>query len=156
MAAKHPAGLDRCQPAGLAAGAAGVGAAALSFRRGGGILPASMLPAAREQEAPMNRVFAAPMLSTAANVRNALEANGIPCVLKNDRLGLAAGELPPIECWPEVWVENAADEARAREIIEEVSAPEVPGEAPWRCGHCGEEVEAVFGKCWNCGEAHPA
>jgi hypothetical protein len=103
----------------------------------------------------MVRVFTAPTLSTVANVKNALEANGIPCVMRNERPGPAAGGLAPIETWPEVWVTSDADEERAREMIAEVSRPADDSAEPWRCAHCAEDVDAVFGKCWNCGMERP-
>lgn len=71
-------------------------------------------------------------------------------MVKNRLLFGASGELPPTECWPEVWVMEDGDEDRAREIIEAVTAAgeEGPG---WTCPGCGEQLDPVFTQCWNCG-----
>jgi hypothetical protein len=101
----------------------------------------------------MIRVYTAQALAMASNVRNALEADGIPCVLRNEFLSAGRGELPPIECWPEVWVVNDVDAERARELMAEATeSGEATGER-WRCPSCAEEVDAVFAECWSCGAA---
>ena len=99
----------------------------------------------------MIRVYTAQNIALVAPVRNLLEANGIPCILRNDFLSAGRGELPPIECWPEVWVTNDSDAERARELVAEATRGADPDAEPWRCTRCGEEVDAVFAECWNCG-----
>jgi hypothetical protein len=85
-------------------------------------------------------------------VKNALEANGIACVLRNEFLSAGLGELHSSgECWPEVWVVNDRDAERARQLLTEASQGADPPGEPWRCGRCGEEVDADFAECWNCG-----
>lgn len=98
----------------------------------------------------MIRVYTAQTSAMVGNVKNVLEANGIPCVLRNEFLSAGRGELPPIECWPEVWVANDSDAERAQQLI--AGATESPDSArePWRCSRCGEEVDAIFAQCWNC------
>ena len=104
----------------------------------------------------MIRVYTAQAFPMVANVKNLLEADGIPCVLRNEFLNMAAGELPPIECWPEVWIIDDSDEERAKKLVDEVT-----GEAgtnlgdQWQCPNCGEEVEAIFARCWNCETERP-
>ena len=56
--------------------------------------------------AAMMCVYTAQTITIVANVRNVLEANGIPCVLRNEFLSAGFGGLPPIQGWPEVWVER--------------------------------------------------
>lgn len=83
------------------------------------------------------------------NARNLLKANGIECFMRND-LATGVGEIPPIECWPELWI---VDDARFDEAIalirDAVDPPQ--SDKPWVCAACGEEVGAEFGVCWNCG-----
>ena len=80
-----------------------------------------------------------------------LRAAGIRCELRNTTLGGAVGEIPFLECTPQIWINDATDEARAREILRELAAPPIgPG---WRCAKCGEESEPQFGSCWSCGAA---
>ena len=97
----------------------------------------------------MRRVFSShdPML--AGYLRAVLEEHGIGCVVKNEYLQGGVGELPPTECWPEVWVIEDGHEARARDIVEEVRRGGESGEG-WRCPACGEWIEPEFGACWRC------
>ena len=99
----------------------------------------------------MIRVYTAQNIALIAPVKNLLEANGIPCILRNDFLSVGRGELPPIECWPEVWVTNDSDAQQARQLVTEVIQGPDPAIESWRCPRCGEEVDAVFAECWNCG-----
>jgi hypothetical protein len=85
------------------------------------------------------------------HLKNILEIYGIDCVVRNIYLAGAVGELPPIECWPELWVVDDADYPRAGEILEKVLAPLGSVKKPWQCSKCGEEVEGQFSECWNCG-----
>ena len=82
------------------------------------------------------------------HLKNLLESHGINCVLKNENLGGAAGELPPTECWPELWLTDDKDYDEACRLV---SAGETI-QPPWTCGGCGEVLEGQFDRCWNCGE----
>ena len=99
----------------------------------------------------MIRVYTAQTVAAACNVQNVLEANGIPCVLRNEFLSAGLGELPMVDCWPELWVADDSDAERARQLIADAIRPSDPAEAPWQCSHCAEEVDSVFARCWNCG-----
>ena len=102
----------------------------------------------------MKRVFSThdPML--AGYLRTVLEERGIECVVKNEYLIGGVGELPPNECWPELWVVEDGDEAPARAIVEEAQRAEAAGEG-WRCSACGEWIEPGFGACWRCAGGPP-
>ena len=97
----------------------------------------------------MKRVFSShdPML--AGYLRTVLEEQGIACLVRNEYLQGGVGELPPTECWPEVWVVEDGQEARARAIVEEIRHTGPSGEG-WRCSACGEWIEPQFGACWRC------
>ena len=83
-----------------------------------------------------------------------LRAAGIRCEVRNTALSGAMGEIPFLECAPQLWLRDERDEARAREILNEIRRP-VTGPT-WRCATCGEESEPQFGNCWKCGAARPA
>ena len=100
--------------------------------------------------AAMMCVYTAQTITIVANVRNVLEANGIPCVLRNEFLNAGFGCLPPLWGWPEVWVANDSDAERARQLIAEATGTPDSATEPWRCRHCGEEVDGIFAQCWNC------
>jgi len=83
-----------------------------------------------------------------------LRAAGIRCEVRNTTLSGAMGEIPFLECAPQLWVLDDRDAARASEVLEQLKRP-VTGMA-WRCAECGEESEPQFGTCWNCGAGRPA
>jgi hypothetical protein len=99
----------------------------------------------------MKRVYSSLDRFMVGQLRNALESRGIACLVKNEFLGGAAGELPPTECWPEIWVLEDGDLDAAKRVVSgELAAREAPA-APWRCLRCGQELEGQFGVCWHCG-----
>jgi hypothetical protein len=63
----------------------------------------------------------------------------------------AAGELPPDQCAPEIWIEDDAQVERAREIMNDLQ--NVP-QRRWFCT-CGELIEGGFDQCWSCGALMP-
>lgn len=104
----------------------------------------------------MRRLYASSDGLLVGHLKNVLDQHHIPCFLKNVYLSGGVGELPPTEAWPELWVEADADWPRAREIIAGVLAEEPdPAAGPWQCRRCGEQSEAQFAACWNCGEPAP-
>ena len=64
----------------------------------------------------MKLVYTAQNMLLVGHLRNILESEGIHCLTRNEYLAGGAGELPPTETWPELWVEerDAAREALAR------------------------------------------
>jgi hypothetical protein len=88
------------------------------------------------------------------NARGLLESRGIPVLMRNEYASGVMGEVPVFETWPELWVVNDADYERACDIINTAfTAP--PGE-PWACTRCGEQNDASFEFCWQCGADHQA
>ncbi|MBI1733298.1 MAG: DUF2007 domain-containing protein [Gammaproteobacteria bacterium] len=96
----------------------------------------------------MRRVFSADNPLLAGHLCALLEAAGIPCILRNEYLSGAMGELPMNECWPEVWIADEADAARAENIVASWRGETQKGE-PWTC-ECGEVLEGQFTACWKC------
>jgi hypothetical protein len=100
----------------------------------------------------VRKVHTSPSLVEIAHLRNVLEAEGIGCLVRNDRLGGIAGEIPFVECWPELWVRRSGDALRARGLIEIALRPDAPAET-WTCARCGETIEGQFAACWKCAGA---
>jgi len=99
----------------------------------------------------MIKVFSAQDFIEVAFWRNYLEQQDIACQIRNEYLGSAMGEVPPIECWPELWIINDNDKALANKYL----ASDPLGEqqlAEWQCLHCGEKSDGQFTDCWNCGK----
>ena len=99
----------------------------------------------------MKRVFSSESLADAGHVRALLEQQGIGCYIRNEQLSGALGEVPFLECMPEVWVYRDADSTRAEAIVGELASGGDTSGEPWRCRHCGESNEGQYAACWNCG-----
>ena len=87
-----------------------------------------------------------------AHLKNVLETFEIRCTTKKFDLSSGAGELPPTECWPELWVEEGRF-AEANAILKKTLAPIKAVRKPWRCQRCAEEIEGQFTECWKCGQS---
>jgi len=103
----------------------------------------------------MKRVYSSPASLMVGHLRNILEAEGIRCFVKNEFLAGGAGELPPTECWPELWVERAIDYQRAERLVRETLEAGASSGGTWICPGCGEALQPQFTACWNCGTPHP-
>lgn len=101
----------------------------------------------------MKKVYSAENLVMAAHVQALLQQAGIECVIQKQNLAGAAGELPPFECWPEVWIYDDGDSDKAAAVIHQALAGATAA-APWRCV-CGEHIEGQFSQCWRCGAERP-
>jgi hypothetical protein len=95
----------------------------------------------------MKRVFRAAALVNVAHARNVLVTAGIECEIRNQYLAGAMGELPMMETWPQLYVDDA-DEARALRALARAAAPAAG--TPWICQACGEHLEPQFTSCWRC------
>ncbi len=79
-----------------------------------------------------------------------LESADIDILIKNDYppgISISLGNQ-----LPELWVINDKDLARAREIIKQVDQPAQTNQPNWTCKKCGEELDAQFNECWQCGQ----
>lgn len=98
----------------------------------------------------MKRVFRAATLLQVAHARNVLITAGIHCELRNQYLAGALGDLPMMETWPQLYVEDA-DEGFALSVLARAEA--APAGNSWVCTQCGERLEPQFTHCWRCGAA---
>jgi hypothetical protein len=85
------------------------------------------------------------------HLKNVLATFDIKSITKNYELSSAAGELPPIECWPELWVLDDHRHAEAEAILRKTLAPLKSVKKSWQCVGCDEEIEGQFSECWKCG-----
>lgn len=98
----------------------------------------------------MRKVHTAESIIEIAHLRNVLEQAGIACYVRNERLGGVVGEIPFVECWPELWVLRNGEELRARGLIDAARAAVLEPAPDWICAACGERVEGQFDACWRC------
>lgn len=102
----------------------------------------------------MKKVYSADNPVMVGHIQSLLEQAGIDSEIRNQALSGAMGELPPIECWPEVWIRRDEDYDRALALVEaEIHGLHDRGDS-WRCS-CGETIEGQFSHCWNCGRERP-
>lgn len=101
----------------------------------------------------MKRVYTTKDPLMIGHLRNVLATFDIKCITKNYELSSAAGELPPIECWPELWVVDDHRHAEAEAILKKTLAPLKSVKKSWECAGCGEEIEGQFSECWKCGRS---
>lgn len=98
----------------------------------------------------MITVYSAPNITLVSIFRSILEGRGINCQVKNEFISAGIGDIPPIECWPQLCVAEE-DLAEAQRIVAEALTPASVTLGSWRCETCGEEVEGQFARCWKCG-----
>ncbi len=99
----------------------------------------------------MQRIYSAKDPLMIGHLKNVMASFGIKCVTKKLDLISGGGELPPIECWPELWVIEDDKASRAKSILKKTLAPLASVKKPWGCHGCGERIEGQFSECWNCG-----
>jgi Putative prokaryotic signal transducing protein len=96
----------------------------------------------------VKRVFRAGSLLQVAHARNVLTAAGIESEMRNQYLAGALGDLPMLETWPQLWVEDPMESAALLALEKAATAP---SGASWTCSQCGEQLEPQFITCWRCG-----
>ena len=100
----------------------------------------------------MKRLIAHESLAHIGHLKNLLEQAGVACLIKNDQLSGGLGEIPFLDCLPELWVLRDEDAARARELLENMQSTDAE-RGEWRCRQCNEINEGQFAVCWHCGAA---
>ncbi len=99
----------------------------------------------------MRRLEQAPNLAIATLWADALREQGIGATVQREYLSAAAGQLPPDQCLPEIWIDDDAQFELALRLLAELkNRPQ----RRWTC-RCGELVEGGFEQCWQCGEMMP-
>lgn len=79
-----------------------------------------------------------------------LASEGIQCLIRNERLLTGMGEIPFVECFPELWVVD--EETYPRAILLLRAWLEKPADTQsWTCPGCREEIAGHFTVCWSCG-----
>ncbi len=101
----------------------------------------------------MKRLLQAPNLALATLWADQLAAAGIGASVQRAFASGIAGQIPPDQALPEVWVDDEADHDRAQSLLAEWQR--LP-ERRWACPQCHEIVEGPFEACWNCGAWRPA
>jgi hypothetical protein len=101
----------------------------------------------------MQRLAQAPNIAIAQLWADMLGGEGIRATVQRYFISSIAGDMPPDQCLPELWVTDDAQLAQARVVLHQLQ--NLP-QRHWQCTGCGETVEGGFSECWNCGLAHNA
>jgi hypothetical protein len=110
-------------------------------------------PAAARGNMPrMKRLVQAPNVAIATLWVDLLQQGGITASVQRAYSSGIAGEIPPDQALPEVWVLDDGEHARATALLHALR--HLP-HRHWVCTACGETVDGPFEQCWNCGAAQP-
>ncbi len=100
----------------------------------------------------MKRLMQAPNLALATLWADQLVAVGIDTTVQRAYASSIAGEIPPDQSLPEIWVQDDDQLDAARRLLDELR--HLPWRH-WRCPGCDETVDGPFEQCWNCGRMRP-
>lgn len=100
----------------------------------------------------MKRLITAPNLALATLWADLLTQAGVPTTVQRQYASSIAGEVPPDQTLPELWVQDADQFERAGPLLH---ALRHPVHRRWMCGGCGESIEGPFEQCWKCGAEMP-
>jgi hypothetical protein len=101
---------------------------------------------------PMKRLTTAPNLALATLWADLLSHAGIATTVQRQYASSIAGEVPPDQTLPELWVQDASQFDRAKTLLHELRHPP---HRHWACPGCREQIDGPFEQCWNCGAAMP-
>ena len=101
--------------------------------------------------ASMRKLVQAPNIVVAKLWADMLSQAGMAATVQRYFLSGIAGDLPPDQCLPEVWVTHDHQEASAKVMLHDLQ--NLP-QRQWTC-RCGEWVEGGFEQCWSCGTEMP-
>jgi uncharacterized protein YlaI len=100
----------------------------------------------------MRRLTTAPNLAIATLWADMLKQGGFDASVQRAYASSIAGEMPPDQCLPEVWVMDDSTHAEAAALLAQLrNAPY----RHWVCPGCREQIEGPFDQCWSCGAAMP-
>ena len=94
----------------------------------------------RRVRATVKRVYRAPTLLQVAHARNVLITAGIRCELRNQYLAGALGDLPMMETWPQLYVDESDEQYALRALSRAAAAPQG---LPWTCVSCGRTARTA-------------
>jgi hypothetical protein len=96
----------------------------------------------------MQRLAHAPNIAIAQLWADMLNGEGIETTVQRYFISSIAGDMPPDQCLPELWVMQDAQLPLAKQVLHQLQ--HLP-QRSWVCAGCSEAVEGGFMQCWNCG-----
>jgi hypothetical protein len=101
----------------------------------------------------LKRLAQAPNIAIATLWADMLSQAGFAANVQRLYASSIAGEIPPDQALPEVWLVDESQFEAAQARLRELQHP------PWRewvCQQCLERIEGPFDQCWHCGAMGPA
>ncbi len=99
----------------------------------------------------MHKIYTAANLADAYLVRDRLARAGIEVYVFNEHAQGGLGEIPFTQTYPELWLADGRDVARALDEIHAHEGASRRDDPPRKCPACGEDSPASFDVCWRCG-----
>jgi hypothetical protein len=96
----------------------------------------------------MRRLAQAPNILIAQLWIDMLRDQGFETTLQRYFISSIAGDVPPDQCAPELWV---TDESLYDKALLALRQLQNTPQRRWVCLGCAELVEGGFVQCWNCG-----
>ena len=84
-------------------------------------------------------------------LKGILENLHIECMIRNENLAGGVGEIPFLNCFPELWLLDERDYAKAEAVIANWRRANHQTQAIWVCPQCAEIIDGQFSACWQCG-----
>lgn len=109
-------------------------------------------PERRPLSPRMKRLTTAPNIAIATLWADMLTSGGILATVQRYFASSIAGEIPPDQALPEIWIDDAAQYDAARRLLDELRHPP---RRRWVCPGCRESIDGPFEQCWNCGAPMP-
>jgi hypothetical protein len=97
----------------------------------------------------MKLLFSSASQAEVGLLKGLLDAAAIRSEIRNH--SAQAAYYPGAEFYPELWVLNDEQFARATELRDAWRTAPSGGGRAWLCPGCGEQMEAQFMTCWKCG-----
>lgn len=98
----------------------------------------------------MKKVYSASNLPEAHLLVQLLAHAGIPAHVFNEHAQSGVGEIPFTHAYPEVWIADNHDLARALALVRTHEQSPSPAGSVY-CAYCHEENPENFQLCWKCG-----
>ncbi len=100
----------------------------------------------------MRRLITAPNIAIATLWADMLTQAGMDANVQRAYASSIAGEIPPDQSQPEIWL---MDDSRLEEARALLRAMQNRPTRHWLCLACREQVDGPFEQCWNCGAMQP-
>ena len=100
----------------------------------------------------MRRLIQAPNLAIATLWADVLRGAGLTVSVQRIYCSSIAGEIPPDQALPELWLADEAQRPQAEALLHQLQHPP---ERRWACPGCDEVIDGPFDACWQCGASAP-